>query len=155
VTLFSLAGLWTSTVQRSRKPYIQRGMLCGLCMESQKQKWQYISGLAVTAGQFLVLHNYGEFKSTICHCSNCRRPNPHKRDDWLSSLADWHCCDMMMHDIADHIISIIVKSIVIFDEHLEKSNVCHLIRYLVRYAQRSCRKSTVRFIVLVLGCWEL
>jgi len=24
-------------------------------------------------------------------------------------IADWHCCDMMMLDIADHIISIIVK----------------------------------------------
>ena len=29
-------------------------------MERQKQKRQYISGFAVTAGQFLVLYNYGD-----------------------------------------------------------------------------------------------
>jgi len=55
-------------------------------MVSQKQKRQYMSGLAVTAGQFLVLYNYGESKSTIYHCNNCRRLNPHKRDDRPSSL---------------------------------------------------------------------
>ena len=66
-------------------------------------------------------------------------------------IADWHCCDMMMHDNAGHIISIIVKSI--FDEHLQKSNVCHLIRYLIRYAQQIYRKSTVTIHcrLLVLG----
>ena len=53
---------------------------------------------------------------------------------------------MMMHGNAGHIISIIVKSI--FDEHLQKSNVCHLIRYLIRYMRSEATESLLlRFIV--------